>query len=375
VLVTGLSNLLLFGWLRRSGPRWLIPAVLLLDVLLLTALLYFTGGPDNPFAVLYVVHVVLAVTVLDARWAWAVVISAAIGYGLLFPYHRPLDLRGLISPHAMQTGMWLSLVLVSGLITYFIGRLTRSLAERDAELTRLREQSARNEQLATLTTLAAGAAHELGTPLGTIAVVAKELELAVERQSQDELLAEDARLIRREVDRCRKILDRMRVDIVRDVNQKVRVVSLNELIELVRQDLPDADRERLQVRCEYDVSAVLAPLRAVQQALGVMIRNAFDASPPEATVTLHVHRGDASKRRALVALEVIDRGEGMPPEIARRAGEPFFTTKSPGKGMGLGLFLVRLVAEKCDGNWRLESEPGQGTRSILELPSADAVGP
>ncbi len=368
VLTTLFTNTVITVWLlRRSPPALLVPVLLFLDVCLLTALLYFTGGPANPFATLYVIHVVMAVVLLGPVWAWTLVGVSALSYAMLFRFHLPLSAQPMVSDRVLAAGNWVALVLESALIAYFIGRLSRSLRERESELRAMRDRATRNEQLASLTTLAAGAAHELGTPLGTIAVVAKELELAIQqtREANGEL-AEDARLIRREVDRCRKILDRMRVDIVRDIAQQSRVLDIRELLNLVQGDLNEEDRPRIQIECDPAVRAVIAPPRAVQQALGVMIRNAFDASTEGATVRLQVARRDT-----VVLLQVIDRGSGMPADVARRAGEPFFTTKAPGRGMGLGLFLVRLVAEQSNGRWYLDSKPDEGTRSILELPAAD----
>lgn len=364
IATTLLTNAVLTAWLAaRTAPAWLVPFMFFLDVCLLTALLYFTGGPANPFATLYIVHVVMAVVVLGPAWSWPIVVISVASYALLFKFHVPLS--RIPSLRVLNAGTWVALALESGLITYFIGRLARSLRQREIELQQMRERNARNEQLASLTTLAAGAAHELGTPLGTIAVVAKELELAIAKTNADGDMTEDARLIRREVDRCRKILDRMRVDIVLDISKQSRRLEMNELLESVLGDLPEEDRPKLKINRGDDTRAVIAPPRAVQQALGVMIRNAFDASPLNATVQLATIR-----RGNIVAIEVIDQGEGMPADVARRAGEPFFTTKQPGKGMGLGLFLVRLVAEQSNGRWYLESTPNVGTRSILELPAA-----
>ena len=385
VAATALSNLLVALRMRVTRPptdratpapapgdvpAWLVPGVIFLDICLLTLLLFFTGGPSNPFATLYVVHVVMAVVVLGRGWAWASVVLAGVCYAGLFSFHRPLTLTdgAPVGPGVMYAGLWLALVLELALIAYFIGRLARSLRDREQELLAMRDRATRNEQLATLTTLAAGAAHELGTPLGTIAVVAKELELAIDRLAgRDGDLAEDARLIRREVDRCRRILDRMRVDIVRDIAQSARTHTVEELLEHVVQDLPEEDRSRLVVRREPDAVRIYAPLRAVQQAVGVMVRNAFDASPADAAVAVHVHRRDG-----MIVLEVVDRGSGISADVVRRVGEPFFTTKDPGKGMGLGLFLVRLVAERCNGRWHIESTQGEGTISVLELPEGTA---
>ena len=364
VVVTLVSNVAIVVWSRRGvAPGWTVPAVLLLDTCSLTVLLYYTGGPDNPFSSLYLVHVAMSVVAVGPAWTWVQVVAAVGAYLLLMWNHR--ELEPAPPQWAGPAGKWAALVLVSLLIAYFIGRVTSALREREQELGALREQASRNEQLAALTTLAAGAAHELGTPLGTIAVVAKELELAAGKVKDDDSMAEDARLIRAEVDRCRRILDRMRIDIVEDLSQKTSAVRLDDLIERVRQDLAADEQARLQVRYEAGLDVFVAPSRAIQQAVVVMVRNAFDATPRDQQVTLGIH-----KRGGRVAFEVEDRGHGMDEETLRRAGEPFFTTKPPGKGMGLGLFLVRLVAEKFGGSFKLHSKPGEGTRSVLELPDA-----
>lgn len=112
------------------------------------------------------------------------------------------------------------------------------------------------------------------------------------------------------------------------------------------------------------VPDVAAPLRAVQQAVQFLVNNAFDASPPNAHVELEVARTERG-----VSFAVRDRGTGMDAETLRRATEPFFTTKDPGRGMGLGLFLVRLVAERNGGQFALDSAPDRGTTARLELPA------
>jgi two-component system, sensor histidine kinase RegB len=369
VLLTLLTNIALVAWMRRQAPRpWLVPAVLLLDMGLLTLLLYLTGGADNPFSILFLVHVALAVVVLSPAWMWAVAGAVAMLYGLLVWQHLPLVGRPL-SPQVMLIGHWSALVLVAVLIAYFIGRLVRELRQREAELAGARELATRNQRLAALTTLAAGAAHELGTPLATIAVVARELELASAQSHADDAILEDARLIRQQVDRCRAILTRMRADVAEESARSRAPAGLQDLLRQLRHDLTDDERPRFEMRCEADLGELADPaLAAVHQALGVLVRNAFDASPAQGAVALSIQR-----RQDHISFEVRDHGCGMPEEVLRRAGEPFFTTKDPGHGMGLGLFLVRLVAEKFGGALKLQSAPGQGTRCVLELP-ADKIG-
>jgi two-component system sensor histidine kinase RegB len=226
----------------------------------------------------------------------------------------------------------------------------------------MRERAQKNEQLAALTTLAAGAAHELGTPLGTIAVVAKELEIGCGAGDQFDGVREDARLIRREVDRCRTILSRMRFDIGEDVSRRSSL-DVRALGDRLRESLNEPEQARLAIRYEPGIQAVNAPPRALEQSLLVLLRNAFDASGGRGEVVLEVTR-----EPGFVKFEVKDQGSGMSPEMVRRAGEPFYTTKEPGKGMGLGLFLVRLVAERCGARFTIQSVEGKGTRCVFELP-------
>lgn len=368
IALTLLTNVALVLWRRfgrRPVPGVTAPAVLVLDVALLTALLYFTGGPDNPFAVLYVVHVALATTVMGPRWAWATVAVVAACYGLLLlGGHRPLSPGEPLPGWAQLLGRSAALMLVVVLLAYFVGRITASLRRRETELAAVRERAQVNERLAALTTLAAGAAHELGTPLGTIAVVAKEMELAA-RENGQPALAEDAALVRQQVDRCRQILDHLRGDVAGRTTDEPGTSDAAEIVEQVKAGLRPDRAERLELRLEGSLPHVAAPPRATQQAVQFLVNNAFDASPPTAPVTLRVGREGAE-----VVFSVTDVGMGMDAETLRRATEPFYTTKDPGRGMGLGLFLVRLVAERNGGSLSLDSTAGRGTFAALRLPAA-----
>jgi two-component system sensor histidine kinase RegB len=364
ISITAISNLPLHIWDRaRPAQRWLAPGVILLDVFLFTILLYLTGGPDNPFCVLYAIHVAMAVAVLGGAWAWVVVAQSVVCYGVIFFWHRPLPLSHRLTDRVIDFGNWCALVLVMLLIAYFIGRILRSLRQREQELADAREQSSRSEHLVALTTLAAGAAHELGTPLGTIALAAKEME----KGEDPAALAEDARLIREQVERCRQILDRMRVDVIEDGSVRPAFENLGELLEELQNDLRPEERSQLLIKTTEPSDELLARTRVLRRILGVLLRNAFDASPPNQNVELLFRRGEGR-----MIFTVQDHGPGMSEQVLRRAGQPFFTTKAPGSGMGLGLFLVRLAAETYGGSFKLESSPGEGTRSIFELPDRPA---
>ena len=363
---TVITNLALDAYLRLG--RWPVspsvaPAVLLLDVAVLTALLYFTGGPDNPFSQLFVVHVALATTVMGPRWSWVTVGVVAVCYGVLLFGHQPLSPGEPLPEWAQAFGRSAALLLVLVLLAYFVGRITAALRARESELAAVRERAQINERLAALTTLAAGAAHELGTPLATIAVVAKEMEHSAESNKQP-ALAEDAALVREQVERCRQILEHLRGDIAGRGSDEPGACDAADVADHARTSLRPERAARLRLDVQRDLPAVAAGQRATQQAVQFLVNNAFDASPHDAPVTLSVGR-----ENGLIVFRVIDLGEGMDEATVRRATEPFFTTKDPGHGMGLGLFLVRLVAERNGGSFELESALDRGTRATLRLPA------
>lgn len=360
------SNLVLARALRRGvkpSERGLA-ALLLLDMLLLTAVLALTGGPNNPFSVLYMVHITLAAVVLGPRWAWPLVALGVGSYGALF-----LLKYGGASTHAQHghypfhlQGMWVAFAIAACVITYFVTRIATELRTREMENTALRDRAARSDKLAALSTLAAGAAHELGTPLSTIALVAHELERALERgTATGPGLREDTRLIRTEVERCREILRQLHADAGQALGELPESIAAEAFSEQLRRALGPLDSARVVLDCALGTEPLRVPQRTFMQILRSLVRNALDAGPH--AVTVQVHRsGDALRVR------VEDRGSGMPPEVLRRAGEPFFTTKPPGYGMGLGLFLARAVAERLGGSLELSSTPGVGTVASLDLP-------
>ncbi|MEZ5400155.1 MAG: ATP-binding protein [Bryobacteraceae bacterium] len=358
-------------WLSRHAEAGagrdhstLIGWVFVLDTLCLTATLMLAGGPNNPFSLLYLVHITLAATILNQRQTWALGALACVCFGLLF--WNPMPIPALeMHPHGGRAslhliGMWVAFGVASALVAMFSGRISALLREREQTLLRMQEELAKKERLASLVTLAAGAAHELSTPLGTIAVVAKELEHYATRTSPNGAIADDSRLIRQEVDRCRAILQGMSLAGAEPVGEALEDVTSAELLAAVR----DVFTSRLEFRAGTATDAVLRiPRHAVEQALIALVKNAFDASAEGAVVRL-----SARTARGGVCFEVIDEGAGMSAETLRRAGEPFFTTKAPGAGMGLGIFLVRTLADRLQGRFELTPAEGGGTRAILELP-------
>lgn len=353
---------------RRTPPHeWWLFAAMTVDVLVFTGLLYFTGGPLNPFSFLYLVPIALAAITLRPGWTWALVTVSLASSAFLFASHRPLPLAGDHARHmAMHLrGMWIAFGVGAAFIVHFLLRVRRSLAERDEELATSRNLAARQERLASLATLAAGAAHELSTPLSTIAVVAKDLE----REAQiAPSIAEDVALMRQEVERCRRILERMRVDAGESTGERFTPVVVRDLVNDCVNPTPmnAAGARKVVVTVAEDAAplSTVVPPRAFRQALRGLVENACQASPPGAAVSVNVTR-DHGRR---VIFEVADQGPGMPPDVLARVGEPFFTTKPAGRGMGLGVFLARAIAERLGGELAIRSALGVGTTATLSLP-------
>jgi two-component system sensor histidine kinase RegB len=201
--------------------------------------------------------------------------------------------------------------------------------------------------------------------------VAKDLERDVVGAGGGAQALEDVRLVRRQVERCREILARMRADAGESAGEAFARVTVSQLL---RQTVSTGAGDRPPVRTEVDdaLSAmrVTVPERALVQALRVLIENAQQASPPGGEVTLRVRcEGD------FIRFEVRDRGSGMGPDVLARVGEPFYTTKPAGQGMGLGVFLARAVAERLGGALALESAVGRGTVVTFSVPANGAQAP
>ncbi|CAN0364694.1 unnamed protein product, partial [Ectocarpus sp. 4 AP-2014] len=200
---------------------------MLLDLLVLTAMLGLTGGPTNPFVVFYFVNLALSGVVLPASWAWVLSGLAILGFAMLSIAHQPVEVlrdpERLISlatlrasgddsiPPAM-VGAWVAFAASAVVIVNFTTRLTGELRESERARRQAESEHARSEKLEALGTLAAGAAHELATPLSTIALTVSEAHRELQLAGVEGPAIEDLTLARREVDRCRTILDRMATD-------------------------------------------------------------------------------------------------------------------------------------------------------------------
>lgn len=348
-------------------PQQTLVALFVLDILCLTVVLGLTGGAMNPFSVLYLVQITLSAVVIQKAWTWVLGSISTICFGLLFFFNVPLpglhvhEAEPGLSPHLV--GMWIAFIVATALIVFFTGKISDALRKREQQVRALQDEIAKKDRLASLVTLAAGAAHELGTPLGTIAVVARELERFASNLPDGDAALADAQLIRAEVDRCRVILERMSVEGAEPMGEIARTIRVSQLFKEVLGQFPDAERARLTAEVPDDETMAVLPVQATVQSLVALTKNAFDANVPDGQVRL-----SAMSVGPEIVFAVSDRGRGMSETVLRRVGEPFFTTKEPGRGMGLGTFLVRTFAERMGGHLSFESGPGKGTTALLTLP-------
>lgn len=367
VVLTLTSNL----WLIRQRGRHQavgldVPALLVvLDVLGLAVVLFAAGGPLNPVSIYFLVQITQAAFVHGARVAAVVAAVSTTAYGVLFFAVTPeLDAALAMHPEVAShfQGMWWAFAATAALVTTFVVRLARAVAHRDAEVRALEARLARTETLTRLATLAADAAHELGTPLGTIALTAGELERALAgRSSVPSTLLDDVRLIREETHRCRAMLDDMAGRAGQPAGGGPVRASLGDVVARALVDLPEARRQAVRVSGDT-ASEGWWPVDALARALLNVLRNALDASAPDAPVALDVHVDDR-----VAYLDVTDTGSGMSADVVAQAFEPFFTTRV-GVGRGLGLVVVRQTLEMVGGRVEVQSTPGVGTRVRLVVP-------
>ena len=347
-----------------------VAAVMLFDAAVLTAMLLLAGGYANPFSMLYVVNVALAGVMLRPAWAWSLAAVSLLAFGSLFLFggagghHLALpdiDHEALLVLH--MRGMWVALAVSSLFIVYIVMRVTRELQSRELELVAARSLAARREKIASLATLAAGAAHELSTPLSVIAVVTRELQRSLGELPEAQ---EDLSLIKAQLARCQDILQHMAAHAGENAGEPFVSIPIAVWAHAALDGLPARERVALHLTPELAVQRVEGPAKALARALRSLLKNALQAtSPADGPVEL-----EFLIEEGMVSARVADRGPGIPPHVLDRVGEPFFTTKVPGEGMGLGLFLTRALAEQLGGALDLESAPGKGTTARLRLPAA-----
>jgi two-component system sensor histidine kinase RegB len=336
---------------------------LLVDVAVLTAQLYLSGGTTNPFASLYLLQVILAALLLKARWTWLLVaITAGCFAGLTMlsqPLLLPLDHHLGLGSHYVQ-GMMLCFLLNATLLVTSITRISRNARERDAHLSDLRQSAAEHEHIVRMGLLASGAAHELGTPLATLDVILGDWQYMPVLRGSPELLQEMLEM-QAQVQRCKRIVS----DILQSAGETRGDFSVKTtLAGFLQQIVSDWRNSRPVVAFDYleDIGAELAIVgdSTLQQMICNVLDNALEASPHWVALVARCVDGQ-------LILTVTDRGPGFLPHVLAELGRPYVSSKGR-PGGGLGLFLSVNVAKALRGTLTARNRPEGGSEVCLTLP-------
>ncbi|MFW5659881.1 MAG: ActS/PrrB/RegB family redox-sensitive histidine kinase, partial [Oceanicaulis sp.] len=351
---------------QRFAKDWEAFAQLAYDVAQLMVLLALTGGLINPFSVMLVGPVVISVAALPTRW-WVLLAGFAIvGSISLSVWHLPLPWfsgETVSLPATYQVGMWTALAIAIGFTAVYAWRVGSEARRMGTALAATQTVLAREQRLSALGALSAAAAHELGTPLATIQLTAKEMQ----REARDDLMKEDAALIVSQAQRCREILQRLSQtqDATDEMHDRVGLKEALEEAAAPLQGLGAIVRVQLSPPADEPEPPVLQRRAEILYAVGNFIENAVDFARSEVTVS-----GAWSEDK--IVLTVQDDGPGFPPDILAKLGEPYVTTRraEPGHGgLGLGVFIAITLTERVGGEVELSNViGGGGARVTMQLP-------
>jgi len=337
---------------------------LLGDLFALTVLFYYTGGYSNPLVWMYLLPLTVAAVALKRQYAWLLAAIAIACYSLLVFYYVPLshlhmhDIAGkTLDIHLV--GMWIGFVVSAGIIAFFVTKIGQSLREYDQLMANIREKSLESERVLSLGTLAASAAHELGTPLSTMAVVSKEL--ANELAHQPEQL-QQLNILRTQINRCKEILS----SITRNAGQSRADEGhgsglrefLHEVIQRWRDTRPAT--ELVISICDHSSNPQIFTDRALIQALQNLLDNAADASPERILL-------DADWNADILKINIRDFGSGISEDIKKQLGQPFFSSKNE-NGMGLGVYLTQMTLTRLGGELSINNHEAGGAVTSVKLP-------
>jgi len=363
---------------------------LIIDVAAITMLLYLTGGASNPIAWVFLLPVIISAIMLPQAYAWYMVIITTSMYTILMSFNVPLP---AIEPHAPSAhnlhpgmgndnllqqahaisdrhyfnlhvfGMWFGFVFSAGLVAYFVVELAIALRKQERNLAEARENALRDERVVALGTLAASAAHDMGTPLGTIAIVAHELESEYPQHRFPDL-HEKTLIIQQQIQRCKAALSVMSASAGELRAESGRVVSvveyLDDVINQWRAHKPAAKLSFFIAQPIAEGAKVIAE-RTLTHSIINILNNAAEASPPNLGIEFH-----AAWDRQRLDLTVRDFGAGLPPELTEMAGKlPVISKKH---GLGVGLFLTYSTIKRLGGKIRLYNHETGGACVELSLP-------
>jgi len=338
-------------------------ANLLLDVVFLTLVLYFTGGSTNPIVSYYLIPLIISAAVLRPAFTWLITFLSIAFYTLLLFYYQPFALFSMQGHSAMTSahfvGMWVNFGFSALLIAWFVVRMAGTLREQAQAIAHNREAGLRNEQIISVASIAAGTAHEMRTPLATMAITVDEIN------HDHPEFGDEMAVLQQQIERCDAVLR----ELVSTTTDDSRMVE-TEVGVLLQNLLEKWSLARPEIKLQTDIPAQLSKLKirydqSLQHALMSFLNNAADASPDFVALQLA-----ADVNSVMFIIE--DHGPGIPAEIADHLGKTYVSRKQG--GLGLGVLLSQASVERLGGEVTLtgSSSPGvaagQGTRLVIRFP-------
>jgi two-component system, sensor histidine kinase RegB len=335
------------------------------DVIQLGGLLSLTGGLHNPFSLLLLAPVAVSATTLPQRSTFILAGLAIVIASVLGVWHLPLPWNPnvrIVFDRVYVIGIWVSLVCGVVFISAYTNRVAHEARQLADALAATELALSRREQLSALDGLAAAAAHELGTPLSTIALAAKEMLAEMPAGP----LRDDVELIISQSARCRAILAKLR-NLGQEGGDPFATVPIGELLAEVARAHQGPDNKAILIDSDGTAGAEPVFRRSVGllYGLGNLIENALHFAEQAVRVT-------AAWDRATITVTIADDGPGFPPELLTRLGEPYLTTRGRGAeaaeegggGLGLGIFIAKTLLERTGARLRFENETETGNARV-----------
>jgi two-component system sensor histidine kinase RegB len=339
---------------------------LLIDVVVLTVQLYLSGGTSNPFVFLYLLQIALGAILLRGAYIWSIVVITALCFAFLATHHLPLELpqdlhEGLSSLYVI--GLLVCFVLNATLVVIFITRINLNLRERDARLAAARRRRAEEEHIVRMGLLASGAAHELGTPLSTLAVILGDWQHD-KALTSNKTLREDIDEMQTQVQRCKTIVSGILLSAGEARGEASKQTTVCTFVDALACEWHNTrSMPEFVYRNNFGTDTPMVSDTTLKQMVFNVLDNARDASPQWVCLTV-TRDGDD-----VLCMTVTDSGPGFTPHMLTQLGKPYQSTKQR-PGSGLGLYLVFNVARTLGGSVAASNRLSGGAIVTIRLPLA-----
>lgn len=326
------------------------------DIIAFTSFLYLTGGATNPLGWYYLVPIMISATLLPKKYTLVIAVACIMFYLLLLKYYVPLpgfamdehanhsmpqssEIDSAFSMHIL--GMWFGFAISALLVAWFVVDLAQSLRERDKNLAQAREQAMKDQQLVAMATLATGAAHELGTPLGTMMLVSDNLGEEYSKKDYPEL-NDSIKILKEQVLRCKEALSLISATAGETHLEGGTISPAGSYLDRL---IGNWQEQRKVTGLIYEPQIlhlqenILADL-TITQAITNILNNAADASPEYIEIKI-------KKEASSIVICVLDKGTGFPDDFCYKLGEELISSKE--HGLGIGLLLTHATIHRIGG--------------------------